>query len=205
MFIFSILFTVIGIVALVFCFVYIFKKQKQKGLIAVVVCVISIFIGNIFLKIYDNNQGSSSSVTKTSSVLRKTNESSQNVSNTSKVKKLVKPLSGKDGIDSIKVLGFDNTDIAGGSIVVVTDDSKNAIEKSTIDEIIASLCQKLGSDLSIVGTGVNIKITSPDYATDNDVVTGYAHVDKDNLTKINKDNIQQYVSDYQNKGNQFNN
>lgn len=122
----------------------------------------------------------------------------------SKVRDLLKPLAGKEGIDSIKVLGFD-TDIAGGSVVIVTDDSNTTIEKSAIDEIIANICQKLDSNPQCVGTGVNIKITSPDYSNDNNVVTGYSHVDTQNLSKINKDNVQQYVSDYQNKGDQFNN
>lgn len=122
----------------------------------------------------------------------------------SKVKSLLKPLAGKEGIDSIKVLGFD-TDVAGGSVVIVTDDSNTTIERSTIDEIIANVCQKLNSNPQSIGTGVNIKITSPDYSNGNNVVTGYAHIDTQNLSKVTKDNVQQNVSDYQNKGDQFNN
>ena len=122
----------------------------------------------------------------------------------SKVKSLLKPLAGKEGIDSIKVLGFD-TDVAGGSVVIVTDDSNTTIEKSTINEIIANVCQKLNSNPQSIGTGVNIKITSPDYSNGNNVVTGYAHVDTQNLSKITEDNVQQNVSDYQNKGGDFNN
>lgn len=117
----------------------------------------------------------------------------------SKVRNLLKPLAGKEGIDSIKVLGFD-TDVAGGSVVIVTDDSNTTIEKLTIDEIIANVCQKLNSNPQSIGTGVNIKITSPDYSNGNNVVTGYAHVDTQNLSKVTKDNVQQNVSDYQNKG-----
>ena len=107
-------------------------------------------------------------------------------------------------VDSIKVLGFD-TDVAGGSVVIVTDDSNTTIEKATSDEIIANVCQKLNSNSQSIGTGVNIKITSPDYSNGNNVVTGYAHVDTQNLSKVTKDNVQQNVSDYQNKGDQFNN
>lgn len=117
----------------------------------------------------------------------------------SKVRNLLKPLAGKEGIDSIKVLGFD-TDVAGGSVVIVTDDSNTTIEKSTIDEIIANVCQKLNSNPQSIGTGINIKITSPDYSNGNNIVTGYAHVDAQNLSKVTKDNVQQNVSDYQNKG-----
>ncbi|WP_283600724.1 hypothetical protein [Ligilactobacillus aviarius] len=118
---------------------------------------------------------------------------------TSKVRNLLKPLAGKEGIDSIKVFGF-NTDVAGGSVIIVTDDSNTTIEKSTVDEIIANVCQKLNSYPQSIGTGVNIKITSPDYSNGNSVVTGYAHVDTQNLSKVTKDNVQNYVSDYQNKG-----
>lgn len=301
----SILFLVIALVTLIACLVYLFKKQKKKGLIAITICVISMFLGNICshiddksneplysvdLKKTDTNYDSSQRMwtldadkngkytlklrankdgkitvtsksdgvydpntnfkTKTYNIssgeIIKVPLSVKNDSNTSaanfyikaddmkavevflsnpnyvkkisslesstktvkpsisKVRTLLKPLAGKDGIDSIKVLGF-NTDVAGGSVVIVTDDSNTTIEKSTIDEIIADICQKLSSSPQYVGTGVNIKITSPDYSNDNNVVTGYSHIDTQNLSKINKDNIQQYASDYQNKGDQFNN
>lgn len=292
----SILFFIISIIALIICLVYLFKKRKKKGLIAITICIISMFLGNICshiddknneplysvdLKKTDTNYDSSErmwtlnadkngkytlklkankdgKITVTSksdpntnfktkvynveadeivkvplTVKTGSNNSAANfyikadnmktvevfLSNpnyvekassskssmetvkpsASKVKNLLKSLAGKEGIDSIKVLGFD-TDVAGGSVVIVTDDSKTTIEKSTIDEIIANVCQKLNSNPQPIGTGVNIKITSPDYSNGNNVVTGYAHVDTQNLSKINKDNIQQCVSDYQNKG-----
>lgn len=296
-----ILFLAIAFIALIACFVYLFKKQKKKGLIAIVICIISIFLGNICshiddknneplysvdLKKTDTNYDSSQKmwtltadkngkytlklkankdgkITVTSKSDPNTNfkvrvynvkanevvkvpltvktgsnnsaadfyikadnmktvevfllnpnyvekESSSESSigtvkpSASKVRNLLKPLAGKEGIDSIKVLGFD-TDVAGGSVVIVTDDSNTTIEKSTIDEIIANVCQKLNSNPQSIGTGVNIKITSPDYSNGNNVVTGYAHVDTQNLSKVTKDNVQQNVSDYQNKGDQFNN
>lgn len=296
----SILFLVIALITLITCFVYLFKKQKKKGLIAIGICIISIFLGNICLHIDDKNNEPLYSVdlkktdtnydssermwtldadkngkytlklrankdgkitittksdgvydpntnfkTKTYNIssgeIIKVPLSVKNDSNTSaadfyikaddmktvevflsnpnyvkkisssesskktvkpstaKVRNLLEPLAGKEGIDSIKVLGFD-TDVAGGSIVIVTDDSNTTIEKSTIDEIIANVCQKLNSNPQCIGTGVNIKITSPDYSNGNNVVTGYAHVDTQNLSKINKNNVQSNVSDYQNKG-----
>ena len=290
-----------AIVALISCIIFLFKKQKKKGLIAIIICVLSMFIGNFFvntdnknneplysveLKKTDTNYDSSQrmwtltadkngkytlelkankdgKITVTSKSDLNTNfktkvynvkasevvkvpltvktgsntpaadfyikadnmrtvevfllnpnyvekESSSESSietvkpSASKVKSLLKPLAGKEGIDSIKVLGFD-TDVAGGSVVIVTDDSNTTIEKATIDEIIANVCQKLNSNSQSIGTGVNIKITSPDYSNGNNVVTGYAHVDTQNLSKVTKDNVQQNVSDYQNKGDQFNN
>lgn len=290
-----------AIVALISCILFLFKKQKKKGLIAIIICVLSMFIGNFFvntdnknnellysveLKKTDTNYDSSQKmwtltadkngkytlklkankdgkITVTSKSDPNTNfkvrvynvkanevvkvpltvktgsnnsaadfhikadnmktvevfllnpnyvekESSSESSigtvkpSASKVRNLLKPLAGKEGIDSIKVLGFD-TDVAGGSVVIVTDDSNTTIEKSTIDEIIANVCQKLNSNPQSIGTGVNIKITSPDYSNGNNVVTGYAHVDTQNLSKVTKDNVQQNVSDYQNKGDQFNN
>lgn len=292
----SILFLVIAFITLITCFVYLFKKQKKKGLIAIGICIISIFLGNICLHIDDKNNeplysvdlkktdtnydssermwtldadkngkytlklkaNKDGKITVTSKSDPNTNfktkvynvkanevvkvpltvktgsnnsaadfyikadnmktvevflsnpnyvekESSSESSietvkpSASKVKSLLKPLAGKEGIDSIKVLGFD-TDVAGGSVVIVTDDSNTTIEKATIDEIIANVCQKLNSNPQFIGTGVNIKITSPDYSNGNNVVTGYAHVDAQNLSKITKDNVQQNVSDYQNKG-----
>ena len=290
-----------AIVALISCIIFLFKKQKKKGLIAIIICVLSMFIGNFFvntdnknneplysveLKKTDTNYDSSQKMwtltankngkytlklkankdgkitvtsksdpntnfkTKTYNVssgetikvpltvknnantpaadfyikadnmktvevflsnpnyVEKESSSESSIEtvkpSASKVKSLLKPLAGKEGIDSIKVLGFD-TDVAGGSVVIVTDDSNTTIEKATIDEIIASVCQKLNSNPQSIGTGVNIKITSPDYSNGNNVVTGYAHVDAQNLSKVTKDNVQQNVSDYQNKGDQFNN
>lgn len=285
-----------SIVALVSCLIFLFKKQKKKGLIAIAICVISIFVSNFFMEINDKNNeplysielkktdtnydssqrmwtltadkngkytlklkaNKDGKITVTSKSDPNTNfktkvynvkanevvkvpltvktdsnnsaadfyikadnmktvevflsnpnyvekESSSESSietvkpSASKVKSLLKSLAGKEGIDSIKVLGFD-TDVAGGSVVIVTDDSNTTIEKSTIDEIIANVCQKLNSNPQSIGTGVNIKITSPDYSNGNNVVTGYAHVDTQNLSKITEDNVQQNVSDYQNKG-----
>ena len=285
-----------AIVALISCIIFLFKKQKKKGLIAIIICVLSMFIGNFFvntdnknneplysveLKKTDTNYDSSQKMwtltankngkytlklkankngkitvtsksdpntnfkTKTYNVssgetikvpltvkndantpaadfyikadnmktvevflsnpnyVEKESSSESSVEtvkpSASKVKNLLKPLAGKEGIDSIKVLGFD-TDVAGGSVVIVTDDSNTTIEKSTIDEIIANVCQKLNSNPQSIGTGVNIKITSPDYSNGNNVVTGYAHVDTQNLSKVTKDNVQSYVNDYQNKG-----
>lgn len=290
-----------AIVALISCIIFLFKKQKKKGLIAIIICVLSMFIGNFFvntdnknneplysveLKKTDTNYDSSQKMwtltankngkytlklkankdgkitvtsksdpntnfkTKTYNVssgetikapltvkndantpaadfyikadnmktvevflsnpnyVEKESSSESSIEtvkpSASKVRNLLKPLAGKEGIDSIKVLGFD-TDVAGGSVVIVTDDSNTTIEKSTIDEIIANVCQKLNSNPQSIGTGVNIKITSPDYSNGNNVVTGYAHVDTQNLSKVTKDNVQQNVSDYQNKGDQFNN
>lgn len=285
-----------AIVALICCLIFLFKKQKKKGLIAIAICVISIFIGNFFMEINDKSDAPLYSIelkktdtnydssermwtltadkdgkytlklkankngkitvtsksdpntnfkTKTYNVssgetikvpltvkndantpaadfyikadnmktvevflsnpnyVEKESSSESSVEtvkpSASKVKNLLKPLAGKEGIDSIKVLGFD-TDVAGGSVVIVTDDSNTTIEKSTIDEIIANVCQKLNSNPQSIGTGVNIKITSPDYSNGNNVVTGYAHVDTQNLSKVTKDNVQSYVNDYQNKG-----
>ena len=290
-----------AIVALISCIIFLFKKQKKKGLIAIIICVLSMFIGNFFvntdnknneplysveLKKTDTNYDSSQKMwtltankngkytlklkankdgkitvtsksdpntnfkTKTYNVssgetikvlltvkndantpaadfyikadnmktvevflsnpnyVEKESSSESSIEtvkpSASKVRNLLKPLAGKEGIDSIKVLGFD-TDVAGGSVVIVTDDSNTTIEKATIDEIIANVCQKLNSNPQSIGTGVNIKITSPDYSNGNNVVTGYAHVDAQNLSKVTKDNVQQNVSDYQNKGGDFNN
>lgn len=285
-----------AIVALISCILFLFKKQKKKGLIAIIICVLSMFIGNFFvntdnknneplysveLKKTDTNYDSSQKMwtltankngkytlklkankdgkitvtsksdpntnfkTKTYNVssgetikvpltvkndantpaadfyikadniktvevflsnpnyVEKESSSESSIEtvkpSASKVRNLLKPLAGKEGIDSIKVLGFD-TDVAGGSVVIVTDDSNTTIEKSTIDEIIANVCQKLNSNPQSIGTGINIKITSPDYSNGNNIVTGYAHVDAQNLSKVTKDNVQQNVSDYQNKG-----
>ena len=44
-----------SIVALVSCLIFLFKKQKKKGLIAIAICVISIFVGNFFMEINDKN------------------------------------------------------------------------------------------------------------------------------------------------------
>lgn len=292
----SVLLFATAIVALISCLIFLFKKQKKKGLIAIIICVLSMFIGNFFvntdnknneplysveLKKTDTNYDSSQKMwtltankngkytlklkankdgkitvtsksdpntnfkTKTYNVssgetikvpltvkndantpaadfyikadnmktvevflsnpnyVEKESSSESSIEtvkpSASKVRNLLKPLAGKEGIDSIKVLGFD-TDVAGGSVVIVTDDSNTTIEKSTIDEIIANVCQKLNSNPQSIGTGVNIKITSPDYSNGNNVVTGYAHVDTQNLSKVTKDNIQSYVNDYQNKG-----
>lgn len=285
-----------SIVALISCLIFLFKKQKKKGLIAIAICVISIFVGNFFMEIndksneplysvelkktdtnYDSSQrmwtltankngkytlklkaNKDGKITVTSksdpntnfkvrvynvkanevvkvpltvktgsnnsaadfyikandmrtvevflsnpNYVEKANSSESSIEtvkpSASKVKSLLKPLAGKEGIDSIKVLGFD-TDVAGGSVVIVTDDSNTTIEKATIDEIIANVCQNLNSNPQSIGTGVNIKITSPDYSNGNNVITGYAHVDIQKLSKITKDNVQQNVSDYQNKG-----
>lgn len=51
----SILFLVIAFVTLIACFVYLFKKQKKKGLIAITICVISMFLGNICSHIDDKS------------------------------------------------------------------------------------------------------------------------------------------------------
>ena len=44
-----------AIVALICCLIFLFKKQKKKGLIAIAICVISIFIGNFFMEINDKS------------------------------------------------------------------------------------------------------------------------------------------------------
>ena len=129
-------------------------------------------------------------------------QSSDNSTNTASiVKSMLKPLIGKDNIKSIKVLGFDDINIAGGSAIIVTDDFSNVIDSQTIDSIIAAVCQKLNSNPGVTGTGITIKIVSPDPANNHNIMTGHANIDSKNFGKINSDNIQEYTADYANKGN----
>lgn len=132
-------------------------------------------------------------------------ESSTNSTNTASiVESMLKPLIGKDNIKSIKIMGFTNTDIAGGSVIIATNTASNLIESKTINSIIADVCQKLNSNPSVTGTGITIKIISPDLANNHNIMTGHANIESKNFGKINANNVQKYANYYTNKGNQSN-
>lgn len=117
------------------------------------------------------------------------------------VKQRVETQFDDDNVDAkVEVTGYDYS--TGGSVIVKLNDSVLSVDKSDIDQTIASVCKALSKMNYKKYDGVNIKVEAEN--NDNYSTVGYAHVDKNNIPKINKSNVQNNVSDYQNKGGDFN-
>ena len=209
-----VIFMLTGAIALIKLIYDLIKRNKVGIDVTVLICSIilvfatMIYIGN---KLNEEAESSSSShissIAKKSSVIKKANSSISSSSSSvsamspTAVKKALKPLADDSNlVDSVKVNGF-NTDGAGGAVIIKTTDFDNVVAASDIDKIIVKTCQLLAKKPQITGTGLNIKVVSPDAANGNNVETGYAHVDSNQLANVNDDNIATAVQDYQNKGN----
>lgn len=113
------------------------------------------------------------------------------------VKQRVETQFNDDNVNAkVSVTGYDYS--TGGSIIIKLNESALSVDKFDINQAIVSACKALSKMNYKDYDGVNIKIQADD--DDNYTTVGYAHVDKNNIPKINKNNIQSNVSDYQNKG-----
>lgn len=214
-----VIFIVIGIIFFIKIIIDLVKKRKVI-LDIVIICVSIVLFFVTAVKAGSEIESSSSKNSNSSSIVKKSSlekksstssakkassisstSSSSSVMSPSAVKEALKPLANDHNlVDSIKVNGF-TTNGAGGAVIIKTTDYDNVISSDDIDEIIAKTCQLLAKNPQIIGTGLNIKITSYDVDNGNYVVTGYANVDSNQLANVNSDNVSDIVQDYQNKGN----
>ena len=114
------------------------------------------------------------------------------------VKQRVETQFDDDNVDAkVEVTGYDYS--TGGSVIIKLNDSVLSVDKSDIDQAIASVCKALSKMNYKKYDGVNIKVEAEN--NDNYSTVGYAHIDKNNIPKVSKSNITKYVTDYQNNGN----
>lgn len=113
------------------------------------------------------------------------------------VKQRVETQFNDDNINAeVSVIGYDYS--TGGSIIIKLDESALSVDKSDINQAIASACKALSKMNYKDYDGINIKVEADN--DDNYITVSYAHVDKNNIPKVTKNNVQSNVSDYQNKG-----
>ena len=128
-----------------------------------------------------------------------TNGASISVPNLSTVKSEMKDLNDSKLIKKIKVEGF-NTPGAGGSLIILANNSSDSISQQDVNDIIITICQKLNENKAALGTGVVIKINAMEPSVDHFIMVGHAYVATDDVSKINTKNISSITKDYENKG-----
>lgn len=115
----------------------------------------------------------------------------------SNVKQRIETQFSDDNIDAkVNVTGYKTS--TGGAVIVKLNETALSVDKSNVDQAIASVCKALSKMNYKDYDGVNIKVEAEN--NDNYSAVGYAHVNKDNISKITKNNVQNNVSDYQNEG-----
>lgn len=103
------------------------------------------------------------------------------------------PLKKLNDVNSITVIN--------NTVIINTMTNNTNTTKQEINKLIAAVCQKLSANpATALKDGVNIEITAPDYTNSNSICMGYAHVDSNNLTKVNSNNVSSAVQQYENKG-----
>lgn len=180
---FIILINIVSIVWIIFDLFKIIKKHQNHNRIFIPIVIFIITLVATFTINNENKQAANNHVAISSSA-KTTMLVMQNE---------LSPLKKLHDINSITV--SDNT------VIINTMTNNTNTTKQEINKLIAAVCQKLSANSAVITKdGVNIEITSPDYTNSNSIRMGYAHVDRNNLTKVNSNNISSVVQQYENKG-----
>ena len=100
------------------------------------------------------------------------------------------------GIASIQTLGFDNTGISGGLIVVNLVYYKEESSPVVVNDAIYAVCNALKNDN--IGTGINIRINEQLKNQNGFVYVGSCYVSPLQIKNVNDTNVPNAVSNYVN-------
>lgn len=99
-------------------------------------------------------------------------------------------------VKKVKVTGFKDY---GGGVIITLDSDPLQVDKSDVNAVIADTCKAISTMNYKKFDGVNIKVVATDPAKNHPVV-GYANVDMKKIKDVNKNNVANVVSEYQNSG-----